>query len=177
MEKYGRITNPGIVKFERTFPNEIVEVWDYLTDSEKRGLWLASGEMRMAVGGEVTLIFQHRNLSTQEDAVPEKFKEKADGEIMKEEIIRLDPPNLVSFTWSGDSMVTFELSRKGDQTHLILTHQNLGKNKGTLIGVCSGWHTHLNILSDRLEGLEPKGFWTTYNDLEAEYVQRIAANT
>ena len=175
MQKYGRIASPGVVKFERTFPNEMLEVWDYLTDSEKRGLWLASGEMQMKVGGEVTLVFQHRNLSRQEDPVPEKFKDKADGQIMKEKITQLNPPELLSFTWSGDSLVTFELSRSGGQTRLLLTHENLGKNQGTLIGVCSGWHTHLNILSDRLEGLEPKGFWTVYNELEADYVQQIAA--
>ncbi|MDT0685733.1 SRPBCC domain-containing protein [Autumnicola psychrophila] len=81
---------------------------------------------------------------------------------------------MLSFTWSGDSVVTFQLDEREEQTHLTLTHHNLGKNKGTLIGICSGWHTHLNILSDRLEGREPKGFWMAYSEVEAEYVQRIA---
>lgn len=175
MQKYGRITSPGTIKFERTFPNDIQEVWDYITDSEKRGLWFASGEMQLEPGGEVMLIFQHRNLSRQEETVPENFKDKADGQVLKERVVEINLPEILSFTWSGNSVVIFELKRKKDLTHLILTHQNLGKDKGTLIGVCSGWHTHLDILSDRLEGLEPKGFWTAYNKLEAEYVQQIAA--
>ncbi|MDT0647605.1 SRPBCC family protein [Zunongwangia sp. F260] len=174
MQKYGRITSPGTVHFERIFQNEILEVWDYLTDSDKRGLWFASGNMQMEVGGEVNLVFQHRNLSMQEDTVPEKFRDKVDGNILKEKVTQLNAPELLSFTWSGDSVVTFQLNEREEQTHLTLIHHNLGKNKGTLIGVCSGWHTHLNILSDRLEGLEPKGFWTAYNEVEAKYVQRIA---
>ncbi|MDT0690139.1 SRPBCC family protein [Salegentibacter sp. F188] len=176
MQKYGRITSPGTVKFERTFQNKILEVWNYLTDSDKRGLWLASGNMQLEVGGEVKLVFQHRNLSMQEDSVPEKFKDKSDGETLNEKVVQLDPPEVLGFTWNDDSLVTFELSSRENNTHLLLTHENLGKNQGTLIAVCSGWHAHLNILSDRLEGLEPKGFWTTYNEIEAEYVQRIAAD-
>ncbi|MDT0685734.1 hypothetical protein [Autumnicola psychrophila] len=86
MQKYGRITSPGTLQFERIFQNEILEVWDYLTDSDKRGLWLASGNMQMAVGGEVNLVFQHRNLSMQEDTVPEKFRDEVCGNILKEKL-------------------------------------------------------------------------------------------
>ena len=41
--------------------------------------------------------------------------------------------------------------------------------------VCGGWHTHLDILVDVLEGREPKAFWKTHTALEAEYGKRLKA--
>ncbi|MDT0641787.1 SRPBCC family protein [Zunongwangia sp. F363] len=175
MEKYAKIENEGTVKFEREFPNEVGEVWEYLINSDKRGLWLASGEMDTHPGGNVKLIFQHRNLSQEDDPIPEKYKDKADGEVVEGKIREIKIPDILSFTWSGNSVVTFELRRFSDLTHLFLTHSNLAKDRNTFISICAGWHTHLNILSDRLEDLEPKGFWSVYNKLEAEYSERLSS--
>jgi hypothetical protein len=41
--------------------------------------------------------------------------------------------------------------------------------------VAGGWHTHLGILVDHLNGRTPQPFWTTHARLEAEYERRIAA--
>jgi hypothetical protein len=38
-----------------------------------------------------------------------------------------------------------------------------------LFRVGAGWHTHLEILADRLEGKEPQGFWKVHMPLEEEY--------
>ena len=43
-----------------------------------------------------------------------------------------------------------------------------------MISVASGWHTHVGILLDVLNGREPPGFWSTQGRLEAEYRKRIA---
>ncbi|MDT0676963.1 SRPBCC family protein [Autumnicola musiva] len=174
MDKYGKVGDDGTVSFRREFPNEVKEVWEYLIDPDKLGLWLASGEMTLQPGGKVKLIFQHRNLSSQEDPIPEKFKDKADGEVLEGEIIEMQQEQLLSFTWSGNSLVNFKLFRTKDLTQLYLTHTGLAKDRDTLIAVCAGWHTHLNILSDRLENMEPKGFWSVFNKLEAEYSDRLS---
>lgn len=38
----------------------------------------------------------------------------------------------------------------------------------------SGWHTHLGILIDHLNGKIPPQFWSTHARWEAEYEKRLA---
>ena len=41
--QYAKRVSKDAVRFERLLPGPIERVWSYLTDSEKRGKWLASG--------------------------------------------------------------------------------------------------------------------------------------
>lgn len=166
MDKFGQLIEPGTIRFERLLPGPVERVWAYLTESEKRGQWLASGEMELRIGGRVELIFSHKNLSPQDDPIPEKYKEHEGGSTMHGKITRIEPPRLLSYTWgeaSGEeSEVTFEL-----------THRRLGDDRDILISVAGGWHTHLGILEDRLNGREPKGFWSVHMQMEEEYEKRV----
>ena len=72
-KKYGIFTAPGIIRFERLLPGPIERVWAYLTESEKRSRWLASGEMDIRIGGRVELNFFHANLAPHDDPIPEKY--------------------------------------------------------------------------------------------------------
>lgn len=47
-DAYGRLVEPTTLKIERLLPGPIDRVWAYLTQSELRRRWLASGEMRLA---------------------------------------------------------------------------------------------------------------------------------
>jgi len=60
---YGVVTEPGTVRFERLLPGPIERVWSYLTESDKRRTWLASGEMELQVGGRVELIWRNSELT------------------------------------------------------------------------------------------------------------------
>jgi len=71
MTNYGTFTEPGTIRFERLLPGPIERVWSYLTESKKRGKWLATGEMELRVGGNVELIFNHADLSPHTEQVPE----------------------------------------------------------------------------------------------------------
>ena len=65
MNEYGVMTEARTVRLERVLPGPIERVWDYLTDSKKRGKWFASGPMDLRVGGEVEFRFHHADLSAQ----------------------------------------------------------------------------------------------------------------
>ena len=52
----GKQIGPRTLRFEREFPGPIERVWEYLADSEKRGLWPASGELPTTVGAEFTVL-------------------------------------------------------------------------------------------------------------------------
>jgi uncharacterized protein YndB with AHSA1/START domain len=171
MNEFGVVTHPDTVRIERLLPGPIERVWDYLTDSKKRGIWLATGKMELRVGGKVELKFHHADLSA-EKTPPEKFKKMERGHIMHGTITACDPPRLLSYTFGEAGEVTFELTPKGNNVLLVLTHRRLA-DRATMVGVSSGWHSHLAILIDVLNGDEPRPFWTTVRKMEAEYQKRI----
>lgn len=174
MSEFAKIIGPGEVRIERVLPGPIERVWAYLTESELRGKWFASGEMQMRVGSKFELLFQHANLS-HEKTPPPKYAEMACGVTGQGEITQCEPPRLLAFTshfGPSESEVIFELSPRGDEVLLVLTHRRLG-TKDEMSGVSGGWHSHLGILEDQLAGREPRPFWTTHGKLEKEYEQRF----
>ncbi len=178
MNEHGVIINAGTVRFERLLPGPLERVWSYLTDSEKRGTWLAAGEMDLRVGGHVEHVFDNSHLTGHDDAPPAKYAKHAGESRMHGQITAVEPPRLLAYTWGepsgGESEVTFELSSRGEKVLLVLTHRRLA-NREEMVGVAGGWHVHLDILANRLEGEDPPSFWPTHTRLEAEYEQRIPA--
>jgi uncharacterized protein YndB with AHSA1/START domain len=170
MNEYGVVPEPGTMRLERILPGPIERVWSYLTDSEKRGKWFASGPMELHVGGRVDFVFHHSELSA-EKTPPEKFK-KYEGHTMRGQVTACEPPRLLSYTFGDHGEVTFELTPKGRDVLLVLTHRRLA-DRDTMVGVSSGWHSHLAILIDNLKGEAPRPFWTTVTRMEAEYEKRI----
>ena len=175
-DEYGVVTGPGALRLERILPGPIERVWAYLTESTKRGKWLASGEMELKVGGRVELRWHHSDLSA-EKTPPDKFSKAECAEAMHGTVTRCDPPHALSYTWGQKpevSEVTFELSPRGGDVLLVITHRRLGDNK-RIVSVASGWHTHVGILSDHLNSREPRPFWSTLATLQEEYERRIPA--
>lgn len=175
MSELGKVTAPGTLRIERLLPGPIERVWSYLTDSQKRGKWLAPGDMDLRVGGRVELSFRHADLSPQLEPTPERYKDLEGGHTMYGRITRLDPPRLLSFTWgepSDASEVSFELTQQGTDVLLIVTHRRLA-NRGEMCSVASGWHTHLDILADNLHERTPRPFWSSHSRLEADYERTL----
>lgn len=169
MGKHAKLTAPGSLQFKRLLPGSPEKIWDYFTDSDKRGKWLASGPMELRAEGELTFNFLHSDLSEEHDPIPDKFKQYEKGDTMHGKVLLVEPAKKLVFTWAGDSELSIDLSPKEDNTSLVLTHSGLGSDTDTLIGVAAGWHTHLEILEDILYGKKPKGFWKTYNHYEDYY--------
>lgn len=176
-DQYGKLVAPATLVLERLLPGPIDRVWAYLTESEMRKRWIAAGDMDLKVGGAVELIFDHDELSETKEETPEKYKDICDtGAKMHGHILAVDPPHLLSYTWSeeedGESEVTFELAEMGDKVKLTLTHRKLFDNE-TLVGVAAGWHAHVDIMIDVLEGRNPRPFWSNHMPLEEEYRTRF----
>ncbi len=169
---YATLVAADTVRFERTLPGPIERVWAFLTESDKRAQWLAAGEMELRDGGSVELVFRNSELTANDDPPPEKYAGYGAESRMHGRIIACEPPQLLAYTWDGTSEVRFELRAHGDEVRLLLTHTRLPDREQTL-SVAGGWHTHLDILVDRLDGRTSPGFWTTHTRLEAEYAQRI----
>jgi uncharacterized protein YndB with AHSA1/START domain len=176
-EAPGTSPAPGEVRIERWLPGPMERIWAYLAESEKRGLWLAPGEMELREGGRVEHRFRHADLS-HETKPPAKYGAYENGHVMHGTVLACEPPRLLSYTWGDgeeDSEVTFELFPLEDgEVKLVVTQRRLRSRDG-MANVAAGWHAHLGILLDRLAGREPRGFWSTHGRLEAEYTKRFAA--
>jgi uncharacterized protein YndB with AHSA1/START domain len=179
MSDFGTVIEPGTVRLERLLPGPVERVWSYLTESGKRAKWLAAGEMDLRVGGGVELRFMHADLSPVREPTPERFKAMDGGRVIHGLVTACEPPTRLSITWEGgcgpDSEVTFEIEPREDAVRLVVTHRRL-PDRTAMLSVASGWHTHLAILIEHLEGREPPPFWSTHARIEPEYAARLGAS-
>ncbi|MCJ8142439.1 SRPBCC family protein [Ancylobacter sp. A5.8] len=164
------------LRFERLLPGPVERVWSYLTEPDKRRLWLAAGPMELTAGGKVDLVFRNGELNAGQPT-PERFAKFA-GEIHNEGVVLACEPNrLLRFTWEAgtpsESEVTFELTPRGGKVHLTVTHRRLVA-RGTRLGVAGGWHAHLTLLADALEGRERSALWPLFAQYREAYEARLA---
>ncbi|MDH4049555.1 MAG: SRPBCC family protein [Gammaproteobacteria bacterium] len=175
-DEYGKAIARDTVRLERLLPGPIERVWRYLTESDARGKWLATGNMELKVGGTVEHIFNNNALTGHDDPPPPKYEKHACSSTMTGRVTHCDPPNLLAYTWgeeSGeDSHVRFELDRRGDKVRLVVTHSRL-VSRDMMLSVAAGWHAHIGILIDRLNGRAPESFWPMHTRLEAAYEKII----
>jgi uncharacterized protein YndB with AHSA1/START domain len=173
MSDFATVVSPTEIRFERLLPGPIETVWAFLTDSKKRGEWLASGPMDMRVGGKVELGFRHSDLSPHKAPPPERYREMdRTGHQTVQTVTEIDPPRRLAFTWGDGSEVCFDLTIQGDKVLLILTHRKLA-NRSDMAGNAGGWHCHLEILVDKACGRVPPAFWDVFRKHDGEYDQRI----
>lgn len=167
---YGELIEPMTVRIERMLPGSPELVWSYLTDSELRGQWLATGDMPQQPGGKVELVWRNDDLSGRDEQRPADIPAERR---MACEVIRAEPPRLLVLGWGASgSEVTFELTPKGSEVLLTLTHRRL-PDRGNLLGVSAGWHAHLDILVGKLRGGELPLFWANWSRLRGEYDARL----
>ncbi len=176
--EYGEAIEARTVRLERLLPGPIERVWAYLTESEKRKKWFAEGPMELRPGGKIEFIFHNSELAPEGEQTPERFKQY-EGMVSSGRVVRVEPPRLLSFMWAEDSgeesEVTFELAERGDQVQLVLTHRQL-RNRQEMVSVASGWHVHVGVLIDQLNGRELQPFWSRIERLEAEYDKRFPSD-
>jgi uncharacterized protein YndB with AHSA1/START domain len=170
-EEFGAVIESGTFRIKRVLPGPIERIWSYVTDPEKRRIWFGAGPMELWVTGRARLQFRFDELSA-EKTPSDKINEcDVNGRVT-----RCEPPHLLSFT-SGEqsdaSEVTFELSPRGRDVLIVITHRRLG-DRGTLVSVACGWHTHLGLLDDYLNGKPMRPFWSTKSRMVAEYERRLA---
>ncbi|HIE1062756.1 TPA: SRPBCC family protein [Serratia marcescens] len=177
MNDYGMIIEPGTLRIQRLLPGPIERVWAYLTESDKRATWLAAGAMKLENGAPLELEFRNSDLAGEHEPPPAKYKQHGGCVSNRGHITCLFPPRLLSFTWAEQdqgrpSEVTFELTEQANAVLLTVTHRRLA-NRDEMLSVAGGWHTHLDILLDRLHDRAPQPFWSTHARLEEEYRARL----
>jgi uncharacterized protein YndB with AHSA1/START domain len=168
---YGDLIEPATLKIERRLPGPIERVWAYLTESEQRRKWLASGEMEMKIGAPFELVWRNDELTNSPGKRPAGYSAE---HRMQSKILELDPPRRLAFTFGNNGDVTIDLEPKGNEVLLTLVHRRL-PDRPTLLRVAAGWHSHLDVLVARSSGREPVNFWDGMLRLLDDYDKRIPA--
>jgi len=172
----GQVIDTRTLRMERTLDAPIDKVWNFLVDPAKRARWLAGGTRPAQPGDNVDLRF-HNDTLTGEKAPP-KFQQHAGVHELKSRVLKMEAPRLLVMTWEEGSPdaseVSFELSARGNQTHLTLVHSKLPR-RGYMLNVAGGWHTHLDVLEDVLAERTPRPFWTNFSERQAAYDRIIPA--
>ena len=171
-DDYGVLTEPATLTMKRLLPGPIDRVWAYLTESDLRRQWLASGEMKMERGARFELVWRNSELTDPPGARPDGFGEE---HRLDSEITEIDPPRRLGFTWGDTGGVTLELEEEGDAVLLTVTHRRIVERSSQL-NISAGWHAHLDMLATRLAGEAPaEPFWDHWVGLKSQYERRIPA--
>jgi uncharacterized protein YndB with AHSA1/START domain len=171
MDDYGALTEPATLHIERLLPGPIERVWAYLTESDLRRRWLASGDMPLEVGATFELVWRNDELTDPPGTRPDGFGTE---HRMQSRITELDPPRRIAFGWGGSGDVSIDLTPQGDEVLLTLVHRRL-PDRSTLLGVSAGWHAHLDVLEARARWAKPAPFWNEWARLRKDYAVRFPA--
>lgn len=134
--------NADAIVIEIFYPHPVKQVWDALTDPMALGVWLMPNDFEARVGHRFT--FQAGREHTWNGAI-------------YCEIVALDAPHRLSYTWRGegstlDTLVTFTLGAAEGGTTLRLEHSGFasGGQAGLTVRdlLASGWNSR--ILRERL---------------------------
>jgi uncharacterized protein YndB with AHSA1/START domain len=167
---HGTLTDGSTLTVQRRLPGPIERVWSYLTDSELRRLWLASGTMRLQPGAEFELVWRNDELSASPAERPDGFSAESRATC---QFVDVEPPHRMRYVWPGVGEVSFELETQGPDVLLTVTHRQLA-GEGLILNVCAGWHAHLALLIARVEGTAPPSLWSTWKRLRKAYEAQAA---
>jgi uncharacterized protein YndB with AHSA1/START domain len=167
--EYGTLVEPTVLKIERLLPGPAERVWSYLTQSELRRQWLASGEMDLKPGTEFEFVWRNDELTNPPGVRPEGMNAE---NRMTCRVLAVDAPHKLFISWGEQSDVLFELVPKGADTLLTITHRR-PPTRAILLSVSAGWHSHLDVLSARLAGTVPGPHWDNWVALREAYARRF----
>ena len=169
------LVEPGTVRLERLLPGPLERVWAYVTEPQKRAMWICGGTIDLRVGGKMHMEFDNNSL-TSDKSPPPKYQGR--GKHTSPGVVtRLEPMRVFAHTWtweSGDTEVTYELAPRGKDVLLTIVHKQV-KGRDATASVMGGWDVHTGVLEDVLKGVEPRPFWATHTKLEKEYGATLAA--
>ncbi|WP_425101242.1 SRPBCC family protein [Tropicibacter sp. S64] len=167
IDPYAQLTGPTTLVINRLLPGPRDRVWRYITQSDLRAKWLASGEMPLEPGAEFSLTWNNGEIGDP----PAPRDTPVAPHTMACRMIEADPPTRLHYEWIDVGDVTFELSDHADGVLLTLTHARLttGANR---LNVLAGWHAHFEALEAVCAGRPRADLMTRHAALKQEYDAR-----
>jgi uncharacterized protein YndB with AHSA1/START domain len=155
---YAEVDGRPTVRFQRTFPHPIADVWDAITDPARLAAWFPTSVefAALAPGEPITFRFA-------DDQYP----------VLTGVFQAVEPPARLVFTWSDD-VLTFELAATDGGAGCRLSFTVALDSAGKAARDAAGWDDRLDILEDVCAGHTPpvpfsRARWEEYY---AAYQQR-----
>lgn len=171
-ERHGVLAPDNTLRIQRRLPGPIERVWSYLTESDLRRQWLASGTMQLQPGASFELVWRNDELSSSAAERPDGFTAESRATC---QFIEVDPPRRMRYIWPGVGEVTMDLEADGAEVLLTVTHRQLVGER-LILNVSAGWHAHLALLVARLKNTDAPSLWATWRKVRAEYEERSCAS-
>jgi uncharacterized protein YndB with AHSA1/START domain len=128
-----------VLRFERRLAHSPEKVWKALTDPAELAHWFPQDiEGPFAPGAALRFVFRGTPPSLGGEVITD----------FKGEVLELDPPRLLSYTW-GEDTLRFQLTPDGDGCVLVFTDTLAERGKAARDG--AGWHVCLDALDARLD--------------------------
>ena len=148
-ERLGQVTEvpDGVqVRFRRSWPDPIGDVWAALTEPDRTARWFGRYEGERRVGGAGTLTMTH--------------EEGAVGEPMR--IVECEPPRRLVVQWESEQawLIELDLTEEQDRTVLVFTQVfPAGTDAGDYV---LGWHWYLDHLDAEVSGGPAPAGWDDF---------------
>ena len=135
------------IKREILVPQPREQVWQAITDSATLAEWMFPNDFQPRVGHKFTF------------RVPGNPKMNFDGLTVRCEVLELQPPDRLAFSWSAggaveNTTVTFRLEPAGEGTRVLLEHSGFDLahpfGQQAFKGADFGWAKMLKQLTDVL---------------------------
>lgn len=121
------------------FKSPIDKVWNALTNSETLAQWVMENNFKPIVGYKC------------------QFRNDEIDLIVDSEVLVVDEPNKLSYTWVGgpiNTIVTWSLRQEGEITYLHLDHTGFEKEDQAFNGAKYGWAYKVEELKKVLKEAE-----------------------
>ena len=128
-----------VLRYERRLTHSPEKVWRALTEPEQLAAWFPTTIEGARVAGA---------------ALRFSFPPEMPIGPMQGEVVRIEPPRLLEFTWGPDTL-RFELAGSGDGTVLSLSVILEELGKAARDG--AGWHSCLELLALELDNRPDRG--------------------
>lgn len=171
-DMHGVLAPDKTLRIQRTLPGPIERVWSYLTESDLRCQWLASGTMQLQPGASFELVWRNDELSDSAAERPDGFPAESRATC---QFIEVHPPRRMRYIWPGVGEVSMELEAAGADVLLTVTHRQL-LGERLILNVSAGWHAHLALLVARLENAVAPSLWATWKKVRTEYEELSCAS-
>lgn len=144
------------VRFQRTYPHPVEEVWAAVTDSDELKTWFPSAvSMEQREGGAIAFS-------------GDPYAEDTTGTILT-----FDPPRRLAYSWA-DGEIHFEL--EPTDTGCTLTLINVLDVRNAAARNAAGWDVCLGLLGQHLAGEQSAGPHSdSFEDWERIYGSYVAA--
>jgi uncharacterized protein YndB with AHSA1/START domain len=140
---YEQLDGSPVVRFERTFPHPVTQVWEAITDPARLGKWFPTSVEFAALRAQEPITFRFA-----EDRYPS----------MTGTFREVIPHQRLVFTW-GDDVLIFELSERDGGAACRLAFSVLLDGADKAARDAAGWDDCLDMLDRVVSGNTPERPW------------------